>query len=297
MTILMDSQRAVSVGEARRLLARTFAAASLASPELDARLLVGHALGLGHASLASAADRALGPRERACIAALTERRLAREPVSRILGSKEFWSLPLRVTPAVLVPRPESETLVEAALEILAAEGRRETAIRIADLGTGSGALLLALLHELAGATATGTDISVAALAVAAENARQLGMTTRAHFVACDFGQALSGPYDLIVSNPPYIATCVIPTLAPEVRDHDPVLALDGGADGLAAYRAIAADAARLLAPGGHLLVELGAGLTQSVAALFARPGLAIAPAPRADLAGTPRALHVLCGRR
>ncbi len=293
MTTLLDAQRDVSVGDARRLLTRAFAAASLPSPELDARLLVGHALGLGHAALASVSDRILGEHERACIDALTKRRLAREPVSRIVGAKEFWSLPLRVTPAVLVPRPETETLVEAALAILDAEGRRGVATRIADLGTGSGALLLALLHEAAVATGVGTDLSTAALAVAAENARQLGMSARAHFVASDFGQALSGPFDLIVSNPPYIATSVIRTLAPEVREHDPALALDGGADGLAAYRAIAADAVRLLAPGGHLLVELGAGLAQEVTGLFARPGLAIMGAPRADLAGTPRALHVL----
>lgn len=293
MTTLSNSQRAVSIGEARRMLARTLAAASLPSPELDARLLVGHALGLDHAALASVADRVLGPDECARIDALAERRLAREPVSRILGIKEFWSLPFCVTPAVLVPRPETETLVEAALAILAAQGQQGAAIRIADLGTGSGALLLALLHETAAATGVGTDVSTAALAVAAENARQLGMLARAHFVACDFGQALSGPFDLVVSNPPYIATSTIATLAPEVREHDPSLALDGGADGLAAYRAIAADAARLLAPGGHLLIELGAGLAQSVATLFARPGLAIADAPRIDLAGTPRTLHVL----
>jgi release factor glutamine methyltransferase len=290
----IDSSPGVSVSEARRRLARAFAAASLDSPELDARLLVSHALGLDHAALVAAADRPLDALEQASIAALADRRLKREPVSRILGTKEFWSLPLRVNPAVLVPRPETEALVETALHLLDAEDRRGVAVRIADLGTGSGAVLIALLHELAAASGVGTDRSAAALAVAAANAEHLGMGGRARFVACDFGRALAGAFDLIVSNPPYIASSAIPELAPEVRDHDPALALDGGQDGLAAYRAIAADAERLLAPGGHLLLELGAGLAQSVTALFARPSFVVS-APRTDLAGTPRVLHVLCG--
>jgi len=288
---------AISVAKARRELARAFAAMSLDTPDLDARLLVSHVLGLDHAALAAAADRLLSPDERREVAALASRRLAREPVSRIVGTKEFWSLPFRVTPAVLVPRPETETLVETALHLFGDAGRSGRPLRIADLGTGSGALLLALLHEWNGAFGVGTDRSVAALAVAAANAAHLGLASRARFVACDFGSALDGCFDLVVCNPPYVARADIAGLEPEVRDHDPVLALDGGPDGLAAYRAIAADARRLLAPDGDLLLELGAGLADSAAAAFAWHGLTVASVPRNDLAGIPRALHVSGGCR
>src|SRR5262249_34034525 len=161
---------------------------------------------------------------------------AREPVARILGRKEFWSLSFAIAPAVLVPRPETETLVEAALAVIGPEpGRR---LRVADLGTGSGALLLALLHELRTADGVGADVSHAALDLARENAERLGLAGRAAFVACDFGAALAGGFDLVLSNPPYIAQTEWPRLDPEVRNHDPKLALDGGADGLAAHRRI-----------------------------------------------------------
>jgi release factor glutamine methyltransferase len=282
----------VSIGEARRTLARAFAAASLDAPEVDARVLIGHALGLDHAALLSRAEEPLEPDVRAHVAGLAERRLAGEPVSRIIGRKEFWSLPFLVTPAVLVPRPETETVVETALAVLDAEDRRSAPLRIADLGTGSGALLLALLHELPEASGIGTDRSAAALAVAAENAKLLGLAARARFAACDFGQALAGAFDLVVSNPPYVATGEIAGLAWEVRAHDPPLALDGGPDGLAAYRAIAADAHRLLAPDGHLVLELGAGLERPVSSLISGAGLAPAGPAHPDLLGIARALHV-----
>src|SRR4029077_20099094 len=183
------------------------------------------ALGLDHASLAAAAERVLDPAERERIAAVASRRLAREPVSRIVGMKEFWGLPLRVNPAVLVPRPETETVVATALAALDRDGDRARPLRIADLGTGSGALLLALLSELPNAFAIGTDLSVAALAVARDNAGRLGLAARAAFVAGDFAVALAGPFDLAVANPPYVASGEVGQLAPEVRDHDPRLAL------------------------------------------------------------------------
>ena len=279
---------AATIAGMRRALSAEFRAGRIDSPELDARTLIGHALGLDHAGLAAAADRGLGSEEVDAIIALARRRLTREPVARIIGRKEFWSLQLLINSATLVPRPETETVVEAALEVIDGSGSRARALRITDLGTGCGALLLALLSELPCASGVGTDASSGALAVARDNARRLGLP-RASFVACDTAAALRGPFDIIVSNPPYIATGDIAALAPEVRDFDPRLALDGGADGLDSYRVIAAAAPGLLAPGGALIVELGAGQAVPVAALFAAAGLAASP-PRPDLSGVPRAL-------
>lgn len=287
-TALLDmSHREVAptIADARRSLAATFRAGGIDSPELDARILIGHALGLDHAALAAAGHRGISAGEQAALAALAGRRLNGEPVARIIGEKEFWSLPLRVDAATLVPRPETETVVEAAL---AAIGSRVRPLRIADLGTGSGALLLALLSELPNAFGIGTDASVPALKVARDNARRLGLT-RASFVACNMAAPLHGPFDVIVSNPPYIASGDIAGLPREVRDFDPHTALDGGPDGLDFYRAIAATAPTLLGPGGALAVELGIGQLEPVAALFAAAGLAPAP-PRPDLSGVPRAL-------
>jgi release factor glutamine methyltransferase len=285
-----DVTALVSVEAARRSVAGMFRDAALDTPDLDARILVGSALELDHARLSAAAERELTPGERERIAALATRRLSGEPVARIVGVKEFWGLALALSPAVLVPRPETETVVEAALTSL--DRSRMRAPRIADLGTGSGALLLALLSELPAATGVGTDLSVAALEVARRNALRLGLAPRAAFAACDFTAALAGPFDLVVTNPPYVTSADVALLAPEVRDHDPRLALDGGPDGLQAYRRIAADASRVLAPRGHLVVELGAGQAADVAALFAHAGLAPSWPAKADLAGVPRALHI-----
>lgn len=278
----------LTVADARRTWAARFRECGIESPELDARILVGHALGLDHAALAAAASRPLNPAERNAIAALAHRRMAREPVARITGEKEFWSLTLRVGSATLVPRPETETVIEAALDVVARRGARSRPLRIADLGTGSGAILLALLSELPDARGIGTDISAGALAIARDNAKRLDLSS-ARFVACNMAAALRGPFDLIVSNPPYIASAEIAGLAAEVRDFDPRAALDGGPDGLAFYRTIAVAAAALLAPGGALIVELGAGQAAAVAALFAAAGL-VPVAPRHDLSGVPRAL-------
>lgn len=277
-----------TVGAARREWAKRFRACGIDSAELDARILVGWALGLDRTALASTDDRQLSRDEEAAVATLAERRLAHEPVARIVGRKEFWSLPLLVDASTLVPRPETETVVEAALAVIDDAGPRTRPLRIADLGTGSGAILLALLSESASAWGVGTDVSVPALFAARENARRLGLD-RARFLACDMATALRGPFDVIVSNPPYIASHEIPALAPEVRDFDPRRALDGGTDGLDFYRSIAAAAPALLAPGGALIVELGAGQAQAVAALFAAEGLVPLP-PRPDLSGIPRAL-------
>jgi release factor glutamine methyltransferase len=279
---------ALSAAAMRRALTEQFRATGLDSPELDARILVGHALSLDHAALATAGTRVLDAKERDAIAAFAARRLAHEPVARIVGGKEFWSLYLRVDATTLVPRPETETVVEAALAAIDAGGSRYRALHIADLGTGSGALLLALLSELPNAFGVGTDTSFGALGVARDNAQRLQFA-RAAFVGCDMGAALAGRYDLIVVNPPYIASGDIAALAPDVRDYDPRSALDGGADGLDCYRAIAATVPALLKPAGAVVVELGAGQVQAVTALFSAAGLEPSP-PRADLSGVPRAL-------
>jgi len=278
----------LTVDGARRGWAAAFRAQEIESPELDARILVAHALGLDHAALAAAPERVLDGEEERAIAALARRRLAREPVSRILGEKEFWSLKFQIDASTLVPRPETETLVETALAWINTRGGRSRPLRIADLGTGSGVILLALLSELPNAMGVGTDSNIAALAVARENARRLGLA-RARFLACDMASALGGPFDLIVSNPPYIASGDIAGLAPDVRDYDPPGALDGGPDGLRYYRAIAAVAPQLLAADGALIVELGAGQAPAVAAFCAAAGLAPSP-PRADLNRVPRVL-------
>lgn len=283
-----DGTEPRTVAESRRALAAKFRAVGLDTPDLDARTLVGHALGFDHAALAAAAARGLGADEESAIAALADRRLAGEPVARILGTKEFWSLPLRVDATTLVPRPETETLVEAALAVIDADGPRSRELRIADLGTGSGALILALLSELPNAFGIGTDTSFRALVVACDNARRLA-PTRARFIACNMAAALRGPFEVIVSNPPYIASGDIATLARDVRDFDPRAALDGGPDGLDGYRTIAATAPALLIPGGTLIVELGIGQAEPVAHLIAATGLAPSR-PHPDLNGVPRAL-------
>ena len=280
----------MTVAQARRALTEAFRQAELDSPELDARLLVGHALGLDHTGLTIDSGRSLGGDAAHALAALATRRLERKPVARILGVKEFWGLPLRLSSATLVPRPETETVVEAALAAIDEGGPRNRTLRIADLGTGSGALLIALLTELPNAVGVATDISIEALSTARDNARQLMLSHRSHFVACDFASALAPPFDLVVSNPPYIASSDIAGLAPEVR-LDPRRALDGGSDGLACYRTIAGQARRL-APKGHVVVELGLGQEAPVAAIFRAAGLVPRPV-HADLSGIPRALHVV----
>ena len=193
---------------------------------------------------------------------------------------------------MLDPRPDTETIVEAALDWLTTRGLRQERLRILDIGTGSGALLLALLSELPNAAGIGTDLSIDALSIARINAHRHELASRASFICCDLAASLRGPFDLMVSNPPYIATGEIGRLAPEVRDHDPRLALDGGADGLEAYRAIAGDARRLLAERGRLIVELGQGQSDMVSRVFTQAGLAVDEEPRRDLSGINRALSV-----
>jgi release factor glutamine methyltransferase len=279
-----------TVEAARRALATRLREAGIDSAELDARMLAGAALGLDLSALIAATMRIITQNEAECLENFMQRRLAGEPVARILGVKEFWGLALQLSPATLVPRPDTETVVELALEIGRDEHRPHLPPRIADIGTGSGAILLALLSEWREATGVGTDISSQALQTASRNAARLGLAPRAAFVACNYAAALSGTFDLIVSNPPYIRSVEIAGLDREVRQYDPPAALDGGADGLDAYRALIPQAAGLLAPGGTLIVEAGCGQSGPISELMTASGLTSERPLKADLAGIPRAV-------
>jgi release factor glutamine methyltransferase len=279
-----------TVETARRALATRFRQQGIDSAELDAQLLTGDAFGLDLTGLIAATTRIVTADEAAHLENFMQRRLAGEPVARILGVKEFWGLTLNLSPATLVPRPDTETVVELALEVCRRQHSTNELRRIADIGTGSGAILLALLSELPDATGVGTDISLEALRMARDNAARLSLAPRAAFVACNYTAALSGTFDLIVSNPPYICSADIAGLDREVREYDPPCALDGGADGLTAYRAIAPEAARLLAPGGTLIVEAGCGQSGPIADLMSASGLTPDVPPKADLAGILRAV-------
>ena len=278
-----------TVETARRALAKKLHAAGIDSAELDARLLMGAALQLDLTGLITSISRRLATSETLALDGFARRRIAGEPVARILGWKEFWGLPLKLSASTLVPRPDTETVVEAALE--KARGLApDRALRIADIGTGSGAILLALLHELPHAFGIGTDISPEALRTARSNAVNLKLSSRAAFVACDYAAALSDAFDLVVSNPPYVRTSDIAGLATEVRDHDPRPALDGGEDGLAAYRALIPQAEALMRPGGALVVEAGRRQSSDIESLMTAAGLTVDCPPKPDLAGVPRAV-------
>jgi release factor glutamine methyltransferase len=279
-----------TIETARRNLTAHLQAAMIETPDLDARLMVGAVTRLNLTGLITNAERRLTAFEAARLKDFARRRIDGEPVARLLGHKEFWGLDFHLSPATLVPRPDTETVVESALDILRADGDTTRALRIADLGTGSGAILLALLHELPRATGIGTDISLAALQTARANAIRLGLATRACFTVSNFAAALGGHYDFVVSNPPYILTGDIDALSVEVRDHDPHRALDGGNDGLDAYRAIVRQAIDVLAPDGTLILEIGQHQSAAVIELTDATGLILHGPPRADLGGVPRAL-------
>lgn len=272
--------------EATTTRAAALARLRTAMPALDARLLLLDALGVEPAALVLEPVRPLGAEAARALTEAARRRMGGEPVSRILGEREFWGLPFALSPATLVPRPDTETVVEAALALAPDHGG---ARRLLDLGTGSGCLLVALLHEWPGAWGLGVDRSREALRTARGNAARNGVAARAAFAASDWGRAVDARFDLVVSNPPYIATGHLAGLAPEVRDYDPAPALDGGPDGLDAYRAILADAGRLLAPGGALVLEIGYDQGESVPELARALGWRH-ERTRPDLAGHPRAV-------
>ena len=253
-------------------------------PLREARLTLCAAAGLDPAALIAGPDEPLGPRS-GQVGEFARRRARGEPLSKILGRRAFWGLDLRVSRDVLDPRPETETIVEAALALYGA--RKREPLRILDLGVGSGALLCALLREFGHARGIGVDRSEAAAAIARMNTEACGFAGRAEIRVGSWTENLDGPFDLIVSNPPYIPSAEIAGLPREVRDFDPRLALDGGADGLDAYRAILPAAARILAPGGSVMAEVGAGQAPDVLVLAERAGLSEA-ATRRDLAGIER---------
>lgn len=277
----------MSVATARILLEAAccrLAAAGVPDPRRDARLLLGAALDLPPAALLTDPDRVVGPEAAERFRVDVERREKREPVSRILGRREFWSLPFRVTPATLDPRPDSETLVEAVLRVIP---DRNAQLRLADLGTGTGCLLLALLSELPRATGLGIDCDPSAVATAEINARELGLADRAVFRTGDWLAGVSDDFDVIVSNPPYIPTEEIDRLEPEVAQWEPRLALSGGVDGLDAYRAMAPQIASHLRRDGVAALEFGAGQARGVSDILEASGLEIRGF-RHDLAGVLR---------
>jgi len=261
-------------------------AAGISDARREARLLTASALGWDAARVLGFPEVGLSRVECECLEALIARRSAREPISRILGYREFWSLRFLLSAETLDPRPDSETLIEAALAALTDIRRPH---RILDFGTGSGCLLLTLLSELPNATGTGIDLSEGALETARRNAAALGLVGRARFACGYWGEGVSGQWDVILANPPYIAADEIDRLAPEVARFEPRRALDGGPDGLAAYRALAPAIVRLLAPAGIAVVETGAGQAQKVSGIMAGAGLALR-AVRHDLSGVDRCL-------
>lgn len=249
------------------------------NPRLEARLLLAHALGVTAADLIRDPARMIDPES---FLAMIDQRSRHEPIAYLTGHREFWSLDLLVSPATLIPRPDTETIVEQALR--AAPAPR----RVLDLGTGSGCLLLAILHERPAAFGIGIDRSADAIAIARANARRCGLDGRAAFTVGDWATAVAGPFDLVVSNPPYIPHDDIAGLMPEVRLHEPLAALDGGEDGLVAYRHIIPDLPRLIGADGVAVLEVGIGQADTVAALGRAQGMASLVVP--DLAGVPRAV-------
>jgi release factor glutamine methyltransferase len=256
-----------SLRELVREASRALAQAGVEGPERDARLLAAAAIGCSAAELISRPDRAVDDAASHRMAEFVRRRCAREPVSRILGAREFFGRSFALSPATLDPRPDSETLIEAALAFVDAKGWRDRPLRILDVGTGSGCLLVTLLAELPHATGIGTDISQLALDIAVMNARDNDMSGRAEFRLANALDGIEGPFDILVCNPPYIASGDISGLEPEVRGFDPPLALDGGKDGLHMYRQIIPTIGRIV-PCGYAVFEVGAGQAEAVAGML-----------------------------
>ncbi|HLO74871.1 MAG TPA: peptide chain release factor N(5)-glutamine methyltransferase [Magnetospirillum sp.] len=273
-----------TAGAAARALAERFAAAGIDTARLDARLLVAEVLGVAPDRVALAPEAPLTAPQAARLSGLADRRAAREPMSHILGRRGFWTLNLKVTADTLDPRGDTETLVEAVLRRIP---DRAAPLKLVDFGTGTGAIVLALLSELPNATAIAVDKSPAALEVARENAITHGLASRLRLVLSDWGAALDERADVIVSNPPYIPDQDIDGLEPEVAAYEPRLALAGGADGLECYRQLVPQIARLLVTGGLAAVEVGAGQAASVAELFRAAGLREVALER-DLGGVDR---------
>ena len=274
-----------TVGEALTRTTAALAAAGIEAPRREARILVEHVLGQDGVAFTHP-ERPLSDDKGRVLAGFVARRAAREPWSRIIGQREFWSLNFRLSADTLDPRPDSETLIQATLDALP---DRRAALSVLDLGTGSGCLLLALLSELPNATGLGTDISPGALTTAAQNAHDLGLANRARFIESDWGNSVTGRFDVILVNPPYIADRVIDTLEPEVAHWDPRRALAGGADGLDAICALAPDIQKLLSPQGLMAMEVGAGQDRAAEAILSEFALVTVARPT-DLSNVVRCL-------
>lgn len=273
-----------TIGGALDAAALVLDGAGVPQPRREAALLLGHALGVGREIVFGHPERRLSGQESAALGDLVARRSAREPAAYLFGVREFWSLDFLVTRNTLIPRPDSESVVEAALDEVV---DRSAPLRVLDLGTGSGCLLLALLSELPNATGLGIDISTAALAVADANAGRLGLAGRARFLCGDWGGALDSRFDLIVANPPYVGRADYEALPLEIVDFEPRAALDSGNDAVSKYRCLMPDIARLLAPGGAAVLEVGAGQASAVS-VIARNGGLVEVARRRDLAAIVR---------
>ncbi len=262
--------------------AQAMAAAGHDEALREARYLIIAAIGLSHDALLLKPETRITPEQSDTLEQWLQRRIAHEPLAKIIGRKEFYGRAFRTSSATLDPRPDSETLIDAALSLQAQ--------RILDVGTGTGCLLLTLLAEWPQATGVGVDVSESALEVARANAAALHVTKRVAWQRTSYTDGLTGTFDLIISNPPYIPTATVATLPPAVREYDPHLALDGGADGLVAYRALSQSLAKHLAPHGHILLEIGQGQAQAVAGLFTNAGLTCC-ASHSDVGGIVRVLH------
>jgi len=287
--------QAGTVAGAIRKLACGFRQANLSTPELDARLLVLAACGIAQENYVLCPEQPISPDAGHRIAAWYARRLRREPVSRIVGVREFWGRDFALSPSTLDPRPETETLIEAVLQLVGEEGCREGPLKLLDLGTGTGCILLTLLAELPRSWGLGVDIDAGALATAAQNADKHGLRSRSAFCCSDWTTALAGEFDCIVANPPYLGTQDIDGLAPEVSVYDPRRALDGGADGYHAYRRICRDVSAAAAPGAWLALEAGAGQAPYISDLLVQSGWGppgSSPRIYADLLGHDRVVVV-----
>lgn len=280
-------ERVFTAGSLYRGAVATLREAGVENAALDARVLLARALGVEGGELIAISEKAVPDDARLRFRKALKRRVNGEPVARILGTKEFWSREFLLSPATLVPRPETETLVEAAQE---AKPNKDAPLRVLDLGTGSGILLAALLLEYPKAFGVGAERDVEAARTARSNLAVLGIAHRARIVCGDWASAIGMQFDIVVSNPPYIPSGDIAGLAREVREHDPPRALDGGADGLESYRAIVAELSRLLTPDGVAILELGAGQEPAVANLGRHAQLNVNGPARCDLSGHPRAL-------
>jgi release factor glutamine methyltransferase len=272
------------------ILRNRLKAAGIQDPGLESRMVLRDVAGAGDGAILAGDEIPLTPAQNGQIDALLARRAAGEPLGRILGTREFWGLRFKLSPDTLEPRPDTETLIEAALGCFAGNKPR----CILDIGTGTGCILISLLHEWPGTTGVATDLSAGALETARENAQINQVADRATFVQTSWAAGIEGPFDLIVSNPPYIVRDVVPNLDENVRNHDPILALDGGEDGLDAYRAILTEIKPLLSPGGIVLFEIGFDQGESVPRLVEESGatpVRVIP----DSGGNPRVVECRMG--